>query len=387
MAVILQRVVGRAHAGRFYPDFAGVARSQNDYATPPLRTEDGIAAVALGLGRLVVEGGNCLRFCPRHPRHAVQFASVREMLKGSQREFWAVDMERREARDDPADEALYGLDAAEADGTLTAVASTYSAENDAVYDGISRSGQRLVSFAPILKHGRFPLAEILDGLLGLGTWGMGGPVEIEFAVNLGAGAGATPEFGVLQMRPLAPSRAAQAVDLTGIDGQLVLCRSESVLGSGRVEELHDVVVVDRGRFDRAHSRQVAQELARFNAELTSRGTRYLLIGVGRWGSADPWLGIPVTWEQISGARVIVEAGFADLSVAPSQGTHFFQHLSSFDIGYFTVNAEAADGFVDWDWLAAQPALRETSCVRHLRFDWPLVVRMDGRSHSGVITKS
>jgi CheY-like chemotaxis protein len=386
MAVILQRVVGRAHAGRFYPDFAGVARSRNDYATPPLQSEDGIAAVALGLGRLVVEGGNCLRFCPRHPRHAVQFASARELLKGSQRVFWAVDLEGRQARDDPADEALYGLDAAEADGTLAPLASTYSAENDAVYDGISRSGARLVSFAPVLKQGAFPLAEILDGLLGLGAWGMGGPVEIEFAVNLATGAEAGAEFGVLQMRPLAPSRAAHAVDVAGIDGERVLCRSESVLGSGRVEELHDVVLVERSRFERARSRQVAQELARFNAELTSEGVRYLLIGVGRWGSADPWLGIPVTWEQISGARVIVEAGFADLSVAPSQGTHFFQHLSSFDVGYFTVNPEAGDGFVDWDWLAAQPALRETSCVRHLRFDRPLVVRMDGGSHSGIITK-
>ncbi len=383
MAVILQRVVGRAHAGRFYPDFAGVARSQNDYATPPLVPEDGIAAVALGLGRLVVEGGSCLRFCPRHPRHALQFSSAREMSKGSQRAFWAVELERRADREDPADETLYGLDAAEADGTLAAVASTYSAENDAVYDGISRSGQRLVSFASILKHGGFPLAEVLDGLLRLGAWGMGGPVEIEFAVDLGPPA----EFGVLQLRPLAPSRGVQAVDLAGIEDDRILCRSQSVLGSGRIEELHDVVVVDRSRFERARSRQAAQELARFNAELLTQGVRYLLIGVGRWGSADPWLGIPVSWDQISGARVIVEAGFADTNVAPSQGTHFFQHLTSFDVGYFTVNPDAGDGFVDWDWLAAQPALHETSCVRHLRFDAPLLVRMDGRSHSGVVLKA
>ncbi|HET7292623.1 MAG TPA: PEP/pyruvate-binding domain-containing protein [Vicinamibacteria bacterium] len=388
MAVIVQRVVGAAHGGRFYPHFAGVARSWNFYPTPPLQAGDGIAAVGLGLGRTVVEGGTCLRFCPRHPRHLVQFSSVEDLLRNSQRGFWAVDL----SRDSPADEAeagetFYGLDAAEADGTLAAVASTHSPENDAVYDGVSRPGQRLVSFAPILKHGEFPLAAILDRLLGIGGWGMGAPVEIEFAADLSTAPGAPREFAVLQLRPLALARESDELVIDCRDPERILCRSRSVLGNGRVEDIRDVVVVDRHRFERARSQTTAQELGRFNADLAARGAPYLLIGVGRWGSADPWLGIPVTWDQISGARVIVEAGLEDIKVAPSQGTHFFQNLTSFNVGYFTVNPDAGDGFLDWDWLLAQPAERETSCVRHLHLERPLVVEMNGRRNEGVVLKA
>ncbi len=387
MAVIVQRVVGAERGGRFYPDFAGVARSWNFYPTPPLQAKDGIAAVGLGLGRTVVEGSNCLRFCPRHPLHLIQFSSVEDLLRNSQRSFWAVDLSRREPGDDTdTGETLFGLDAAEADGTLAALASTHSAENDAVYDGVSRPGQRLVSFAPILKHGVFPLAEILDRLLGIGGWGMGAPVEIEFAVDLKAPSGSPKEFAVLQLRPLALARESEELVIEGGDPERILCRSDNVLGNGRMQDIRDVIVVDQRRFDRARSRTTAEELGRFNAELAAQGVPYLLIGVGRWGSADPWLGIPVTWDQISGARVIVEAGLADIKVTPSQGTHFFQNITTFNVGYFTVNPDAGDGFVDWEWLAAQPALRETSCVRHLQLEGPLVVEMNGRRNEGVVLK-
>jgi CheY-like chemotaxis protein len=375
MAVIVQRMVGAAHGTRFYPELSGVARSHNFYPTPPLTAADGIAAIALGLGKTVVAGGSCLRFCPRYPRHLVQFSSVRDVLNNSQRTFWALDLaggaDMRESR--------YELDAAEADGTLGALASTYSPENDAIYDGVSRAGIRVVSFAEILKHDSFPLATLLDRLLGIGHWGMGGPVEIEFAVDLGA-----RELAFLQLRPLALSREMLEVVIGEVDPDRLICRSRRVLGNGRVDDVHDVIVVDRQRFARASSRQVAAELAQCNAGLAGRA--YLLVGVGRWGSADPWLGIPVTWEQISGARVIVEAGFADLEVTPSQGTHFFQNLTSFNVGYFTVNPDAGDGFVDWDWLAAQPAAHETAYVRHLRFDRPVVVKMNGKQGEGVILK-
>ena len=383
MAVIVQRIVGAAHGSRYYPDFAGVARSHNFYPTPPLRSEDGIAAVGLGLGREVVEGGNCLRFCPRHPRHIVQFSSVGDMLRNSQRWFWALDLaagdegEMRESR--------FELEVAEADGTLSAVASTYSAENDAVYDGVSRPGIRLVSFAPVLKHGLFPLAPALARLLELGSWGMGAPVEVEFAVTLGSAA-APREMGVLQLRPLALSRETEELELPDVDPARVLCRSANVLGHGRVEGVRDIVVVDAQRFDRALSQRAAEEVARMNGELVASESPYLLIGVGRWGSSEPWLGIPVAWEQISAARVIVEAGFEDFKVTPSQGTHFFQNLTSFNVGYFTVNPDAGDGFVDWGWLRAQSALRETSCVRHLRFEKPLEIRMNGRRNEGIVLK-
>jgi len=375
MAVIVQRMVGAAHGSRFYPDLSGVARSHNFYPTPPLVADDGIAAVALGLGRTVVAEGNCLRFCPRYPRHLVQFSSVRDVLANSQRAFWALDL----AGGTDMRESRYELDAAEADGTLGSVASTYSRENDAIYDGISRPGVRVVSFAEILKHDSFPLATLLDRLLGIGHWGMGGPVEIEFAVDL-----ARRELALLQLRPHALSHEMIELVIGDIAPDRLICRSSRVLGNGRIDDLRDAIVVDRQGFARASSRRVATELAQCNAELAGRP--YLLIGVGRWGSADPWLGIPVTWEQISGARVIVEAGFADFAVAPSQGTHFFQNLTSFNVGYFTVNPDAGDGFVDWDWLAAAPAVRETAYVRHLRFDRPAVVKMNGKHGDGVILK-
>ncbi len=375
MAVIVQRIVGAPHGTRFYPDLSGVARSHNFYPTPPLVAEDGIAAIALGLGKSVVAEGSCLRFCPRYPQHLVQFSSVRDMLANTQRAFWALDL----AADTGMRESRYELDVAETDGTLAAVASTYSHENDAVYDGISRPGVRVISFASILKHGSFPLGTLLDRLLAIGRWGMGAPVEIEFAVDL-----AKRELAFLQLRPLALSHEMLELVIEDVAPGLLVCRSDCVLGNGRIDDIHDIVVVDRQRFARASSRQTAAELAQLNAELSGRP--YLLVGVGRWGSADPWLGIPVTWEQISGARVIVEAGFADFKVAPSQGTHFFQNLTSFDVGYFTVNPDAGDGFVDWAWLGAEPAVRETHHVRHLRYDRPVVVKMNGKNGEGIILK-
>jgi CheY-like chemotaxis protein len=375
MAVIVQRVVGAAHGTRFYPDLSGVARSHNFYPTPPLVAGDGIAAIALGLGRAVVAGDNCLRFCPRYPRHLVQFSSVKDVLANTQRAFWALDL----AGDADMRESRYELEAAEADGTLSQLASTYSRENDVIYDGISRPGIRVISFAPILKHDSFPLATLLDRLLAIGRWGMGAPVELEFAVDL-----ARRELALLQLRPLALSHETIELVIGDIAPDRLVCRSDRVLGNGRIDDLHDLVVVDRRRFERASSRQVAAEIAQLNAELAGRP--YVLIGVGRWGSADPWLGIPVTWEQISGARVIVEAGFADVQVTPSQGTHFFQNLTSSGVGYFTVNPDLHDGFVDWDWLAAEPAARETAHVRHLRFDRPIIVKMNGKNGEGIICK-
>jgi CheY-like chemotaxis protein len=389
MAVLIQPIVGSRHGDRFYPDFAGVARSHNFYPAPPLTSADGIAAVGLGLGRTVVEGGNCMRFSPRHPQHLVQFSSVADVLRNSQRSFWALELGARETTGGPdagLRETRFELEAAEADGTLALLGSTYSPENHAVYDGLGRGGLRLVSFAPILKHGAFPLAEILCRLLEISEWGLGAPVEIEFAATLDHADGAAREMGFLQLRPLALSREVEALAFEDAEPARLLCRSRRVLGHGRIEDVRDLVVVDRHRFERGQSRQTAQEIARWNAELIALGAPYLLVGVGRWGSADPWLGIPVAWDQIAGARVIVEAGFRDLVVTPSQGTHFFQNLTSFNVGYFTVNPDAGEGDLDWAWLAAQPAVGETSCVRWLRLERPLLIQMDGRRGEGVILK-
>jgi CheY-like chemotaxis protein len=384
MGVVLQRIVGAAHGTRFYPDFAGVARSHNFYPLAPMRSEDGVAAVALGLGEAVVGGEPCFRFCPRYPRHLVQFSSVADTLANAQREFYALELGRTVSVGRLAP-ARFALSAAEQDGTLARVGSTYSPENDVVYDGISRDGVRLVTFAPILKHGLFPLAELLDALLQVAVAGTSAAVEIEFAVNFPA-EGAPPEFGVLQLRPLGRIREAPDAPFETTDRAALLCDSGSVLGHGTIDDVRDVIVVDMHQLDRARTHDIAQTVAHFNAELVAERRPYVLIGVGRWGSADPLLGIPVTWDQIAGARAIVEAGFADFKVTPSQGSHFFQNLAAGNIAYFTVNPDAGEGFVDWEWLAAQPAAAEKEFVRHLRFDQAIVVTVNGRSHAGVIEK-
>ncbi len=388
MAVAIQRVVGAHHGNRFYPDFSGVARSYNYYATPPLETDDGIAAVALGMGRSVVAGERCLTFCPRHPQAILQFSTPDEIVRNSQREFWAVELDAR--ADSDGEQAMrekrFGLEAAEQDGTLNALGSTYSAENQAVFDGLARPGVRLVTFAPILKHGVFPLAEVLSVLLDAGSRGMNRPAEIEFAAVLSKDPDKPHHFGFLQMRPLVLAHETENLELEEAPRGALLCRSTQVMGNGMVDGIRDAVVVDFHRFDRSKSRVVAAAVARFNAELLEAKRPYLLIGVGRWGSTDPWLGIPVTWDQISGARVIVESGFRDVRVTPSQGSHFFQNLTSFGIGYFTVNEDLGEGFIDWDWIEAQPAAGEAQLVRHLRFDAPLTVKMNGRKNLGLIYK-
>ncbi len=390
MAVVIQKLVGSRHDRFFYPDFAGVARSHNFYPTPPLTSEDGIVAVALGLGKTVVEGEPCLRFSPAYPRHIVEFSSVDDALRTAQREFWALELSGSGvAPDDWETEgqlARCKLEDAEEHGVLTALGSTYSAENNAIYDGISRDGVRLVSFAPILKHEVFPLAEITAELMDIGSAGTSSPVEIEFAVSLSAKPGEPKEFGFLQLRPLAPSREVEELQIEAAEPDSLICESPWVLGNGRLENIRDLVVVDKQCFDRANSRETAAAVKRFNAELVSAGLPYVLIGVGRWGSNHPQLGIPVAWEDIYGVRAIVETGFKDFKVTPSQGTHFFQNLASCNIGYFTVNEDGGEGFVAWSWLRDQDAREEQGCVRHIRFRKPIDVVMDGKAHHGIIRK-
>ncbi len=387
MAVILQEVVGTPHGQRFYPDFSGVVRSHNFYPVEPMTFSDGIAAVALGLGRTVVDGGKCINFCPRYPRNLIQFSSVEDILANTQTEFCALELDGvpHGGGQGHLREVRFGLDAAEADGTLHAVGSTYSADNHAVYDGLSRPGSRLVTFAPMLKHGLFPLAAILEVLVRAGEDALGNPVEIEFAVTLPHGE-EPADFGFLQIRPLTLSRDHQDLAIGEVDPAQIVCQSTKVLGNGRIENLHDIVVVDSQRFERSRSREVAEAVARFNGTLNSENRPYLLIGVGRWGSNDPWLGIPVEWDEISGARAIVEAGFRDFRVTPSQGSHFFQNLTAFQVGYFTVNPDAGEGAIDWQWLTEQPAVEEQGCVRHLRFAQPLRVVMNSKTSQGVIFK-
>ena len=390
MAVIIQKVVGTRHQNRFYPDISGVAKSYNFYPITPQKANDGIALVALGLGKTVVEGGNTVRFCPKYPKHLIQFFSIQETLKNTQQNFYALNLnaEFTGGNLQMLEQLVenYELDIAEEDGTLSYVGSTYSPQNEAIYDGISREGMRIVTFAPILKHNLIPLPKILDTLLHYGTWGMGTQVEIEFAVNTSVPKGEPKEFAMLQMRPMVLNRESADIDFTGIKDSNLICKSDLVLGDGIIEDIYDIVYVDIHEFERAKSRETAVEISHLNSKLVASNSPYLLIGIGRWGSLDPWLGIPVTWDQISGAAVIVEAGFEDINVDPSQGSHFFQNITSFRIGYFTIKSKDKNSFVDWDWLAAQKTEEKLKYAKHIRLKEQIVIKINGKQNSGVILK-
>jgi len=320
----------------------------------------------------------------------LQFFSARETVRNGQQEFYALNLKKEinnftiSGLEGTLEE--YGLETAEKDGTLSMVGSTYSRENDAVYDGISRSGRRVVTFAPILKHKVFPLADILNVMLQMGTWGMGTNVEIEFAVNLDVPEGQRKEFAMLQMRPLVISSEAEELSTDHLEDPDLICKSSQVLGNGIIKDIYDVVYVDYENYDRSKSHEVAAEVSKYNSMLVDEKRPYVLIGVGRWGSFDHWLGIPVTWDQIAGAAVIVESGFKDFAVTPSQGSHFFQNITSFRVGYFTVNEQDKNSFIVWDWLNSMQPVSTMSYVKHLRFDQPITVKIKGHQNWGVITK-
>ncbi len=389
MAVIVQKMVGSKHDNRFYPHFSGVAKSYNFYPLPPQKSIDGVVSVALGLGKWVVDGGLTVRFCSKYPTDLIQFYSAKDALENSQGEFYALRLDETNRFLETTHDTLvetFNLSVAEKDGTLNYVGSTYSHDNDMIYDGLSRQGARLVTFGPILKNKIFPLSPILELLLDMGTWGMGTPVEIEFAVNLLPVKAGKKEFGVLQMRPLVVTHEIDNLEIESNNSEKLICESHQVLGNGVLQDIFDVVLVDYHRFNRAKSQEVAAEVASFNSQLIGQKRPYLLIGVGRWGSLDPWLGIPVGWEQIAGARAIVETSFKDMSVEPSQGSHFFQNITSFMIGYFTVNNFSDKGFVDWDWLLAQPTVEVKEFTRLIRFDKSIIIKMNGHQNKGIIMK-
>ena len=389
MAVIVQQMVGGRHGDYLYPGISGVAQSYNFYPAYGGKPEDGSASVVLGLGKSVVEGDRSVWFSPPHPRTLPQFGSTEDYLRHAQSQFWALDLSRPESfarLDGNSGLVQLGLDQAERDGTLAPVGSVYSADSDAVYDGISRQGPRLVTMAGILKHGIFPLAELLEGVLDLGKRGMAGPVEMEFAAQPVAEAGGKPEFAVLQIRPIVVGREEIDLDTHMEDGSRVLVESRQVLGNGVVNEVRDVLFVRPDTFDRGVTPEVALEIRNLNERLSREGRPYLLLGPGRWGSRDRWLGIPVAWSDISWARVIVETEMSDIAVEPSQGSHFFHNLTSFEVGYFTAHKGKAGVRVDWDWFMAQPFEEETAHLRHLRLARPLEVFLDGRKGRGAILR-
>lgn len=388
MAVIVQEVVGRRYGRHYYPAISGVAQSHNYYPVFQMKPEDGVATIALGLGKQVVEGGDAVRFCPRYPQVLPQFRSPAEVMRVAQREFFALDLERAEA------DLLAGADAtlarlplsqAEADGTLALAGSVVAADEDRIYDGIGRRGARVVTFARILKHGVFPLCPILNEIFAACRRDLGFPVEIEFAIDLDTDPSREPEFFFLQMRPLVALRERYDVVLESIPPNKLLCRTQRVLGNGCIEGLLDLIYVDPGLFDRGRSAEVASLIAEVNERLTRERRHYVLVGPGRWGSFDPWIGIPVAWHQISWARVIVEVPAKDLPMEPSQGTHFFHNMTSAGIGYFSLCETSEREFVRWEALRTLPGQDLGLGVRHVRLGQPLSVRMDGQAQQGVIS--
>jgi DNA-binding NarL/FixJ family response regulator len=389
MAVVLQQIVGKDRGGYYYPVFSGVARSYNFYSVGHIRPEEGIAYCALGLGKTIMEGENCLFFSPANPGVLPQFPTPQDYLRNAQRDFFAVDLTRSSAFPEVGGEVglvKLRVKDAETHGVLQYVGSTYSADNDRIYPGVGRQGPRIVTFDPVLKSGVFPLAEILQYFLELGSGAMNVPVEVEFAAEFNPEKGKPNEFRLLQIRPMKVATSFEDVAVDDDDEERLLCRSDQALGNGWIEDVRDIVFVRNEGFDRANMVHMAEQIGRYNAYFKERQRPYLLLGPGRWGTSDRWLGIPVKWDQISAARVIVEADYGDFVVEPSFGTHFFQNLITFGIAYLTIKGGGHDCFCDWDWLNAIEPVSETGFVRHVRLDEPLEIRLDGRTGKAVVFK-
>ncbi|MBN2498370.1 MAG: hypothetical protein JXR96_27515 [Deltaproteobacteria bacterium] len=399
MAIVLQRVVGQRFEDRYYPHLSGVAHSYNYYPIGPLRADEGVVQAVLGLGRMVVEGGESVRFSPRHPEVIPQAATPKMLASSSQRAFYALDMCRDWYESGFFDDnlLLFDLEVARRDGTFQAVGSVYDVQNDQISESPAASGPLLVTFNNILKYKAVPLAPAICELLDVIADGMGTPVEIEFACDMGdwgrpkrrGHKRREPVLYLLQVRPILVRETWQEVSCDEIPPERMICRSSQALGHG-CHEIQDVIFVKPERFDPAETRAIAAEVDELNAILVQDKRPYVLIGPGRWGSSDHWLGIPVQWSQISGARIIIEASPEGYDVDPSQGTHFFHNLTSLNLGYFTVPSGASkqsprnDSFVDWDWLARQPVVRETEHLRLVRSAQPILAMIDGRHSTAVI---
>ena len=386
MAVILQEVVGKQYDGRYYPNISGVLRSLNYYPIGDERAEDGIASLALGLGKYIVDGGQTLRVSPYHPHQVLQTSEMETALRETQTRFYALDT-RHVGNDFKVDDGFNILNLkvkeAERDNSLNFIASTYDPYDQVIRDGLYEGGRKVISFAGVLQQNVFPLPELLQMSMRYGAEAMRRPVEIEFACNLNADR--TGSLYLLQIRPIVDQKQMLDEDLAAIPDADCLLRSHNSLGHGVTEDVTDVVYVKTDdRFSAADNPTIAREIEKLNKEYLDRGTNYVLVGPGRWGSSDSWLGIPVKWPHISAARVIVEVALKNYRVDPSQGTHFFQNLTSFGVGYFTIDENRNDGCFHKATLDAMPAVEETEHVRVVRFEKGLRIMMDGKKGEGVV---
>lgn len=389
MAVIIQQVVGRVCNNRIYPVVSGVAQSYNFYPFSHMEPEDGVVELALGLGIMIAEGGKTYRFSPRYPEMNPPYSSAQEFMEKSQNDFYALDLSHPDLKIKPDEKfslLKLPLKESETDDTLFFVASTFSGADNAIRDTISIQGPRVVTFANLLKYKVFPLAEILSEILKIGRESFGSHVEIEFAVNLYKEKEKRPEFYLLQIRPMVTGRESVEISMNGIDPDDVVVVSRHSLGNGVFRDLYDLVYVDPETFDASQTRLIAHEVGEINRTFINENKDYILMGFGRWGTADPWLGIPVEWHQMSRAGIVVEANLENFRVEPSLGSHFFHNLTSLGLGYFHIGRTTDKEFILWDWLKQQEVFRKTKYVKHLRFAMPLVVKINARDSRGVILK-
>jgi DNA-binding response OmpR family regulator len=410
MAVVLQEVVGRRYGTRYYPTLSGVAKSLNFYPLGEEKPEDGIVSLALGLGKYVVDGGVTMRFSPIHPRTLLQMSTVEYALKTTQTHFLALDVSRRRggsvgevkagvatdgvwslSRDDAYNLVRLSLREADRDGVLKYITSTYDARDNIIRDGYYPDGRKILSFSGILQHNTLPLCTMLDRLLNLGSREMGRPVEIEFAVDIQPGVRDEGVFYMLQIRPIVDRKEVLEEDLTQVAERSCILYSRNALGHGIISDVYDIIYVRTGSYDAGGNVALAEEIERMNRSFTTSGRGYILAGPGRWGSSDAWLGVPVKWSDISNARVIAELSLRAHRIEPSQGTHFFQNLTSNGVGYFSVGSkcvgeeEGAELF-DETYLDSCTAEYETKRIRHVRFDTPVVIKMDGKRGIGLVLK-
>ncbi len=389
MGIILQEVCGQKSGEKFYPAISGVARSINFYPIAPEKPEDGIANIAFGLGKLIVDGGISLRFSPKYPKKVLQHSSPDQTLRESQQKFYALDLNAESfvpSTDDSINLLKLSIREAAKEPAFRYAGSTYDFEYNMIRDGIDHAGKKIVTFSNILNYNVFPLAEILQVLLQTSHEEMNNPVEIEFAVDPEISEGRPGIFYFLQIRPIVHGEQKVDIEFEAIERQNTIVYSESALGYGTIAYIKDFIYVKPDEFKASVNDSIALEIEKLNDAFIKEGKNYVLTGPGRWGSSDPWLGIPVKWPQISMARVIIESGLKDYHMDPSQGTHFFQNLTSFRVGYFNINPHLGEGFWDVAFLDSQPACYESKHLRHVRFECPFKIQIDGRHNKGVIFK-
>ena len=389
MAIILQEVVGTQYGDRYYPSFAGVGRSLNYYPINDEKAEDGVVDIAVGLGKYIVDGGRSLRFSPRHPNKVLQTSTLDLALRDTQTRFYALDLKNIQAHcevDDSFNLLRLSIRDAEADNSLRGMVSTFDPYDQVIRDGYYEGGRKVVTFANILQHNIFPLSPLLEMMLQFGAHDMGRHVEIEFAGILPNGQQPHGALYWLQIRPIVDTKEMRDDEIDEVDDKDLLLKTSSALGHGVMSDLHHVVYVKSEGFLSSNNSLIAREIEKINKGFLERGENYILIGPGRWGSSDTALGIPVKWPHISAARLIVETALTNYFIEPSQGTHFFQNLTSFGVGYFTLNPQIKESLFDEEFLNRKEAVQETQFLRVVRFDQPFTVKINGKKSMGIVIK-